>query len=153
MARGTSDSHRHRKSSTQTEASKSVSLNLLTADYQARNLLPSPEDIASYAETSAKIQAVLNTLTYREREIVKLRYGLGGEGTYTLEEVGRIFKVTRERIRGIETRAIQKLQERAELVGLDASDLLNIPSGIICDGGSILLMPKETAPALCESAM
>ena len=43
-----------------------------------------------------KIEQVLKTLTYREREIIKLRYGLGDGYTYTLEEVGRIFKVTRE---------------------------------------------------------
>ena len=49
-------------------------------------------------------------LTYREREIIKLRYGLGDGYTYTLEEVGRIFKVTRERVRQIEAKAVRKLQ-------------------------------------------
>jgi len=53
---------------------------------------------------------VLETLTYREREIIKLRYGLGDGYTYTLEEVGRIFNVTRERVRQIEAKAIRKLQ-------------------------------------------
>ena len=53
---------------------------------------------------------VLKTLTYREREIIKLRYGLGDGYTYTLEEVGRIFKVTRERVRQIEAKAVRKLQ-------------------------------------------
>jgi len=57
-----------------------------------------------------KIEQVLNTLTYREREIIKLRYGLGDGYTYTLEEVGRIFKVTRERVRQIEAKAVRKLQ-------------------------------------------
>jgi RNA polymerase primary sigma factor len=57
-----------------------------------------------------KIEAVLKTLTYREREIIKLRYGLGDGYTYTLEEVGRIFKVTRERVRQIEAKAVRKLQ-------------------------------------------
>ena len=57
-----------------------------------------------------KIEALLKTLTYREREIVRLRYGLGDGYTYTLEEVGRIFKVTRERVRQIEAKAIRKLQ-------------------------------------------
>ena len=47
---------------------------------------------------------------YREREIVKLRYGVGDGYTYTLEEVGRIFKVTRERVRQVEAKAIRKLQ-------------------------------------------
>ena len=53
---------------------------------------------------------MLKTLTYREREIIKLRYGLGDGYTYTLEEVGRIFKVTRERVRQIEAKAVRKLQ-------------------------------------------
>jgi RNA polymerase primary sigma factor len=57
-----------------------------------------------------RIEAVLKTLTYREREIIKLRYGIGDGYTYTLEEVGRIFKVTRERVRQVEAKAIRKLQ-------------------------------------------
>ena len=63
-----------------------------------------------------KIEQVLKTLTYREREIIKLRYGIGDGYTYTLEEVGRIFNVTRERVRQIEAKAIRKLQHpvRAE---------------------------------------
>ncbi|MAC76196.1 MAG: RNA polymerase subunit sigma-70, partial [Phycisphaerae bacterium] len=57
-----------------------------------------------------RINDVLRTLTYREREILKLRYGIGDGYTYTLEEVGRIFKVTRERVRQVESKAIRKLQ-------------------------------------------
>jgi RNA polymerase primary sigma factor len=57
-----------------------------------------------------KIEGLLKTLTYREREIIRLRYGLGDGYTYTLEEVGRIFKVTRERVRQIEAKAVRKLQ-------------------------------------------
>jgi len=57
-----------------------------------------------------KIEHLLKTLTYREREIIRLRYGLGDGYTYTLEEVGRIFKVTRERVRQIEAKAVRKLQ-------------------------------------------
>lgn len=56
------------------------------------------------------VMRVLDSLTYREREIFKLRYGLGDGNTYTLEQCGRIFKVTRERIRSIESRALRKLQ-------------------------------------------
>jgi RNA polymerase primary sigma factor len=58
-----------------------------------------------------KVDQVLKTLTSREREIIKLRFGLGDGFTYTLEEVGLIFKVTRERIRQLEMRALQKLRE------------------------------------------
>ncbi len=57
-----------------------------------------------------RIEEVLKTLTYREREILKLRYGIGDGYTYTLEEVGKIFKVTRERVRQVEAKAIRKLQ-------------------------------------------
>jgi RNA polymerase primary sigma factor len=57
-----------------------------------------------------RIEALLKTLTYREREIIRLRYGLADGYTYTLEEVGRIFKVTRERVRQIEAKAVRKLQ-------------------------------------------
>lgn len=57
-----------------------------------------------------RIENLLKTLTYREREIIRLRYGLGDGYTYTLEEVGRIFKVTRERVRQIEAKAVRKLQ-------------------------------------------
>ncbi len=57
-----------------------------------------------------KIEVLLKTLTFREREIIRLRYGLGDGYTYTLEEVGRIFKVTRERVRQIEAKAVRKLQ-------------------------------------------
>ena len=57
-----------------------------------------------------RIEEVLQTLTYREREIIKLRYGIGDGYTYTLEEVVRIFRVTRERVRQIEAKAVKKLQ-------------------------------------------
>jgi hypothetical protein len=57
-----------------------------------------------------RIVSVLDTLTFREREIIKLRYGIGDGYTYTLEEVGRIFRVTRERVRQIEAKAVRKLR-------------------------------------------
>ena len=69
-----------------------------------------PVHNANNAILRTKIESLLKTLTYREREIIRLRYGLGDGYTYTLEEVGRIFKVTRERVRQIEEKAINKLQ-------------------------------------------
>ncbi|QOJ01813.1 MAG: sigma-70 family RNA polymerase sigma factor [Phycisphaeraceae bacterium] len=69
-----------------------------------------PSDSAASDMLKQRIEAVLKTLTYREREIIKLRYGIGDGYTYTLEEVGRIFKVTRERVRQVEAKAIRKLQ-------------------------------------------
>ena len=70
----------------------------------------SPVNAATQEMLRDKIDGVLRTLTYREREIIKLRYGIGDGYTYTLEEVGRIFKVTRERVRQVEAKAIRKLQ-------------------------------------------
>lgn len=70
----------------------------------------SPVSVATHEMLKDKIDGVLKTLTYREREIIKLRYGIGDGYTYTLEEVGRIFKVTRERVRQVEAKAIRKLQ-------------------------------------------
>ena len=64
-----------------------------------------------------KIEVVLRSLTYREREIIRLRYGLGDGYSYTLEETGRIFKVTRERIRQIEAKALRKLRLDLDKLG------------------------------------
>ena len=69
-----------------------------------------PVQNANNAILRKQIEGILKTLTYREREIIRLRYGLGDGYTYTLEEVGRIFKVTRERVRQIEAKAVRKLQ-------------------------------------------
>ncbi len=70
----------------------------------------SPVNAATHEMLKDKIDQVLQTLTFREREIIKLRYGIGDGYTYTLEEVGKIFKVTRERVRQIEAKAVRKLQ-------------------------------------------
>lgn len=86
-------------------------------DVPLHDTIPSP----SYPEGHQHIEAesqeigerfdrVLRTLTYREREIVKLRYGLRDGYTYTLEEVGQIFKITRENVRQKEAKAVRKLQ-------------------------------------------
>jgi len=80
----------------------------------------SPSAGATQEMLRRRIGKVLKTLSYREREIIKLRYGLGDGYSYTLEEVGHIFKVTRERIRQIEAKAVRKLQQPSrsqELVG------------------------------------
>jgi RNA polymerase primary sigma factor len=84
-----------------------------------------------------KIEVLLKTLTYREREIIRLRYGLGDGYTYTLEEVGRIFKVTRERVRQIEAKAVRKLQNPVRSQHLE---------GFIPDGDMNLLADNE----VCE---
>jgi RNA polymerase primary sigma factor len=94
-------------------------------DSQFGDLLPdgeaeNPSLGAAQEMLRGRIDKVLKTLSYREREIIKLRYGLGDGYSYTLEEVGHIFKVTRERIRQIEAKAVRKLQQPSrsqELVG------------------------------------
>ncbi|MCI0340335.1 MAG: RNA polymerase sigma factor RpoD [Planctomycetales bacterium] len=79
-------------------------------DFIEDQSVESPVSAATHEMLKDKIEKVLGTLTFREREIIKLRYGIGDGYTYTLEEVGRIFKVTRERVRQIEAKAIRKLQ-------------------------------------------
>ncbi len=78
-------------------------------------------ELASQQMLSDRLRELLDEkLNWREREIIKLRYGLGDGYNYTLEQVAYIFKVTRERIRQLEKRAMQKLQDpgcSAELVG------------------------------------
>jgi RNA polymerase primary sigma factor len=79
-------------------------------DFIEDNAIDSPVASATQEMLKERIDVVLKTLSYREREIIKLRYGIGDGYTYTLEEVGRIFKVTRERVRQVEAKAIRKLQ-------------------------------------------
>jgi len=79
-------------------------------DFIEDKRVESPVHSAAHRMLKDKIEEVLQTLNYREREIIKLRYGIGDGYTYTLEEVGRIFKVTRERVRQIEAKAVMKLQ-------------------------------------------
>jgi RNA polymerase primary sigma factor len=69
-----------------------------------------PHKLANNGLLRERIEELLKTLTFREREIIRLRYGLADGYSYTLEEVGRIFKVTRERVRQIEAKAVAKLQ-------------------------------------------
>ncbi len=79
-------------------------------DFIEDDSVESPVESASREMLKDKVSDVLDTLTFREREIIKLRYGIGDGYTYTLEEVGRIFRVTRERVRQIEAKAVRKLQ-------------------------------------------
>ena len=79
-------------------------------DFIEDHAVDSPVSTATQSMLKERIELVLKTLSYREREIIKLRYGIGDGYTYTLEEVGRIFKVTRERVRQVEAKAIRKLQ-------------------------------------------
>jgi RNA polymerase primary sigma factor len=70
----------------------------------------SPDDAAISSRLHEQTQSVLETLTPREEKVVRMRFGIGEKTDHTLEEVGRDFHVTRERIRQIEAKAIKKLQ-------------------------------------------
>ena len=71
---------------------------------------PAPQDSAAYTLLKEQLEEVMNTLTPREAKVLKLRFGLEDGRARTLEEVGREFQVTRERIRQIEAKALRKLR-------------------------------------------
>jgi RNA polymerase primary sigma factor len=77
-----------------------------------------PGDEMAEAQRDSRVADLVAQLPYRERTILELRYGLGGGQQHTLEEVGRRFGVTRERVRQIETRTLRRLAAAGEHVGL-----------------------------------
>jgi len=77
----------------------------------ADQTIPSPGDVAVDRNISEKLMKVLATLTPREEKILRMRFGIGEDSDHTLEEVGRTFRVTRERVRQIEEQALQKLRK------------------------------------------
>ena len=72
--------------------------------------MPSPEETVIRSGLKEQIEEALNQLTEREAEVLKMRFGLMDSAEHTLEEVGQRFKVTRERIRQIEAKALKKLK-------------------------------------------
>jgi RNA polymerase primary sigma factor len=99
----------------------------VVSDFLVNGSEHAPAESAMQGHLQESINDVLDTLTYREREIIRLRYGLGDGYTYTLEETGRIFKVTRERIRQIEAKALGKLRHHSRSNRLRA--FVDLPSG------------------------
>jgi RNA polymerase primary sigma factor len=79
---------------------------------------PLPEDAAEVELRKATLMRVLASLSLRERRVLELRYGLNGEHPCTLDEVGRTFNVTRERIRQIENQSLKKLRAMSDAVAL-----------------------------------
>ena len=79
-------------------------------DFLADERTMSPEEFATYEILKDELREVLDTLTVREKEELELRFGLFDGSSHTLEEVGKQFKVTRERIRQIEAKALRKLR-------------------------------------------
>ncbi len=76
--------------------------------------VPLPDEAADTAFRIAALQKCLSALSQRERRVLELRYGLNGESPCTLDEVGRAFRVTRERIRQIESQGLKKLRALAD---------------------------------------
>jgi len=78
---------------------------------------PTPDSAVARATLTEKVKEALCTLTEREKLILKMRFGIGYETTYTLDEIGKDFCLTRERIRQIEKRALEKLED-SEIGGM-----------------------------------
>ena len=97
------------------------------ADYVRDSRVDDPLRGINQAALKTTIGRVLDALSYREREILRLRFGLADGYCYTLEEVGTIFSVTRERVRQIEAKAVEKLRQpgfHADLAGFVEDGLL-----------------------------
>jgi len=80
------------------------------SDFIEDKILPSPPDTVVNITLKEKIEEVLDSITEREAKVLRMRFGLGSGNEHTLEEVGQQFKVTRERIRQIEAKALRKLR-------------------------------------------
>jgi RNA polymerase primary sigma factor len=76
--------------------------------------IPLPDEAAETALRREALRSILGSLSQRERQVLELRYGLDGQQPRTLDEVGRTFNVTRERIRQIEHQSLKKLRALAE---------------------------------------
>ena len=96
---------------------------LFIADEQAE----SPYDRVAKILTNEALRDALDTLSYRERRVLELRFGLGDQHPRTLDEIARTFNVTRERIRQIESQSLKKLQNRGDAQQL--RDVVEIASG------------------------
>lgn len=81
------------------------------ADFIKDTTMPSPPDNVVHISLKEQIETALDSLSERESRILQMRFGLNNEGEHTLEEVGKTFKVTRERIRQIESKALRKLKQ------------------------------------------
>jgi RNA polymerase primary sigma factor len=84
------------------------------ADFVEDDTAESPFEVASQALRRQSVERVLASLPRREREVLEMRYGITGDRVRTLDEVGRAFNITRERVRQIESRTLKKLQTAPE---------------------------------------
>ena len=79
-------------------------------DFIEDKSIPTPGDAVTNLNLAEQTQRVLTTLTPREEKVLRMRFGIGEKSDHTLEEVGKNFSVTRERIRQIEAKALRKLR-------------------------------------------
>ncbi|MDR1922733.1 MAG: sigma-70 family RNA polymerase sigma factor [Planctomycetaceae bacterium] len=105
-------------------------------EFVADTSFDKPEKSASNELLRKEITKMLKSLTPRERQVIRLRFGLDNGYSYTLEEVGKIFKVTRERVRQIEAKAVEKLQQPSRcralagfLSGVNSEECRTVYSG------------------------
>src|SRR5688500_3694227 len=113
--------------------------------------------MTSYSLLKDKLQDVLTSLTERERKVLELRFGLGDGYSRTLEEVGKQFKVTRERIRQIEAKALRKMRHPTRIRQLhgffdaeqidNAQNLLKVAATARTPGGP----PVPNAPGAANA--
>jgi RNA polymerase primary sigma factor len=87
----------------------------LLGEFIADEKTPPPSMEAARALLRERLTEILKDLNERERKIIAMRFGLEGEKTHTLEEVGKAFGVTRERIRQIESKALEKIRQHEKL--------------------------------------
>lgn len=102
------------------EVTKEVRFSEMGIDYAERMTLPCPSEYAYQQEVKEKVQNALETLKYRDREILKLRFGLDGSFPMSLDEVSYVFRVTKERVRQVEMKALRVLRDTQETTGLAA---------------------------------
>jgi RNA polymerase sigma factor (sigma-70 family) len=107
---------------------------------QVRAVLIEPEAAEVIQELRRQIDAALSTLSYRERGILEMRYGLGDGYAYTLAESGYVFQLTRERIRQLQARSLKKLRARA-------ADLKGFVGGLGLRGGMTGSRPSRECPS------
>jgi RNA polymerase primary sigma factor len=89
-------------------------------DFVANPEAPAPSQAVEAEALSEQVSEVLSSLTPREEKVVRMRYGIGEPTTYSLEEIGARFTLTRERIRQIELKALRKLRHATRRRHLEA---------------------------------
>jgi RNA polymerase primary sigma factor len=114
---------------------------------------PSVEQQVMETDRTDRLRAALTTLSEREADIIRRRFGLGGEPPSTLDELGRAYKITRERIRQIQDQATEKLRGAVEREGLMGS----VPARVVVEDDAIVSPPApagiRTAPRRRDLAM